>query len=366
MLSVLYIKSVDGFTGIYRGLAPKLCSNAISGFTFHKVSDALRRNTDDKSEQYAEDEELSEEQRGNWLSLHRVFGGNWLMMRRRCVQTCLSRGGKKVGESVPATLVMIEQKDVLATLVAMEHEDVPKWGGRVLVSVTRAKFARTLANDIAAQAAAIIASQPFNVIAVRMMAQFVGAEKIYSGVLSSIGHIYHEEGLLGFFSGLMPRLLGELVALVISSTITYFINSYIISDRELHTYTMATSRKKSWREPARELYRLSGSLILMKIVPTFLDKGCHVVGTLNPTAINLSFLDLSRYFFIQVAPHLLLAGRPPHMALYESWTDCWSHLSRTNQLKRGSSMLWRYYTGPQVVIQGRAMPVNTDSFFKQL
>nr|CAD7424679.1 unnamed protein product [Timema monikensis] len=119
----------------------------------------------------------------------------------------------------------------------------------------RAKFARTLTNDIAAQAAAIIASQPFNVIAVRMMAQFVGAEKIYSGVLSSIGHIYHEEGLLGFFSGLMPRLLGELVALVISSTITYFINSYIISDRELHTYTMATSRPSPYG-PVRVVDRL--------------------------------------------------------------------------------------------------------------
>nr|CAD7395344.1 unnamed protein product [Timema poppensis] len=194
-------------------------------------------------------------------------------------------------------------------------------------SFRRAKFARTLTNDIAAQAAAIIASQPFNVIAVRMMAQFVGAEKIYSGVLSSIGHIYHEEGLLGFFSGLMPRLLGELVALVISSTITYFINSYIISDRELHTYTMATSR-------------FFASAITY---PFHVVANCMIVNNTK-----------------------LLAGSPPHMALYESWTDCWSHLSRTNQLKRGSSMLWRYYTGPQVVIQGRAMPVNTDSFFKQL
>nr|CAD7412061.1 unnamed protein product [Timema cristinae] len=110
---VLYIKSVDGFIGIYRGLAPKLCSNAISGFTFHKVSDALRRNTDDKSEQYVEDEELSEEQSA------------WLMLRRRCVQTRVGRGRKKVGKSVPATLVAIEQKDVQATLVAMEQNDVP-------------------------------------------------------------------------------------------------------------------------------------------------------------------------------------------------------------------------------------------------
>nr|CAD7458199.1 unnamed protein product [Timema tahoe] len=45
------------------------------------------------------------------------FGGNWLMSRRRrrCVKTRVGRCRKKVGESVPATLVLVEQKDAPAT-----------------------------------------------------------------------------------------------------------------------------------------------------------------------------------------------------------------------------------------------------------
>nr|CAD7438816.1 unnamed protein product [Timema bartmani] len=38
------------------------------------------------------------------------------------------RGRKKVGESVPATLVTVEQKDAPATSVAVEHEEVLRWG----------------------------------------------------------------------------------------------------------------------------------------------------------------------------------------------------------------------------------------------
>jgi len=58
----------------------------------------------------------------------------------------------------------------------------------------------------------------------------------------------------------------------------------------------------------------------------------------------------------------LVAGIPPQMPIYTSWTDCWSHLSRTNQLKRGSSILFRYYTGPQIVIQGRSVVVDKNDF----
>nr|CAD7459760.1 unnamed protein product [Timema tahoe] len=48
-------------------------------------------------------------------------------------KTRVGRGRKKVGESVPATLVTVEQKDAPATSVAVEHEEVLRWGGRVLV-----------------------------------------------------------------------------------------------------------------------------------------------------------------------------------------------------------------------------------------
>ena len=44
----------------------------------------------------------------------------------------------------------------------------------------------------------------------------------------------------------------------------------------------------------------------------------------------------------------LAAGYPPFMPMYISWTDCFSHLKSQTQLKRGSSLFFRYYTGPQV------------------
>jgi hypothetical protein len=40
-----------------------------------------------------------------------------------------------------------------------------------------------------------------------------------------------------------------------------------------------------------------------KLVPTFTDRGCHVVSVTDPYGRILSFLDRSCYFFFQVAPH---------------------------------------------------------------
>ena len=55
----------------------------------------------------------------------------------------------------------------------------------------------------------------------------------------------------------------------------------------------------------------------------------------------------------------LAAGYPPNMPLhYNNWFDIWKQLSRDNQLKRGSSLLFRKYTGPQVVIGNRAIPLD--------
>ncbi|QQP32498.1 Mitochondrial carrier -like protein 2, partial [Caligus rogercresseyi] len=39
----------------------------------------------------------------------------------------------------------------------------------------------------------------------------------------------------------------------------------------------------------------------------------------------------------------LFAGYPPNMPLYCSWLDCWNHLRSLGQLKRGSSLFFRYY-----------------------
>ena len=68
---------------------------------------------------------------------------------------------------------------------------------------------------------------------------------LYSGFLQSITEIYKENGLSGYFAGLMPRLIGNAVTLIIVSSSTYAINKYIITDREMKSFTAATTSVSS-------------------------------------------------------------------------------------------------------------------------
>jgi hypothetical protein len=57
-----------------------------------------------------------------------------------------------------------------------------------------------------------------------------------------------------------------------------------------------------WSQSASELYRPSDRRLSPKLVPTFADRGCHVVSVTDPYGCSLGFLDRSRYFAFQVAP----------------------------------------------------------------
>jgi hypothetical protein len=59
-----------------------------------------------------------------------------------------------------------------------------------------------------------------------------------------------------------------------------------------------------WLQSESELYRLIGRSLPTKLVSTFEDSGCKVVSVTDPYGRILGFLDRSRYFFFQVAPHL--------------------------------------------------------------
>ncbi|XP_012257319.2 mitochondrial carrier homolog 2-like isoform X2 [Athalia rosae] len=247
---VKYIKTVDGFTGLYRGLVPKLCANAISTVAFQKTAESI------------------------------TF----------------------VNEPDP----QIDEDDL------PEHE-------------RRTRCINELVRDLASRIVAIIASHPFDVITLRMMAQFVGGETKYT-VFGSVVEIYRENGISGYFAGLVPRLLGNIASLIIASTATYAINKYIVYDREMRSYTAATM--------------------------TFLA-----------SAVTYPFLVVSHCMAVNDCG--LVAGLPPQMPIYESWTHCWSHLSANNQLKRGSSVLWRYYTGPQVIMNGKPIRISKENFYLQ-
>jgi hypothetical protein len=60
-----------------------------------------------------------------------------------------------------------------------------------------------------------------------------------------------------------------------------------------------------------------------KLLPTFADRGYHVVSVTNPNGRILGFLDRSRYFLFQVASHCTHEAK---------WTPFHTHYSSENQV----------------------------------
>jgi hypothetical protein len=93
-------------------------------------------------------------------------------------------------------------------------------------------------------------------------------------------------------------------------------------------------------ESASELYWPSDHRLSAKLVPIFLDRGCHVVSVTNPYRRILGFLDRSRYFFFQIAPQLYSRGWvdpvPDPLLLRKSGSDG----NRTWDLWICSQELW--------------------------
>lgn len=92
------------------------------------------------------------------------------------------------------------------------------------------RFSKSLRKELILQASCIVISHPFQVISIRMMAQFVGKEQIYTSVWASVKEIFQQNGILGFFSGLVPKLLCDLTVIALASTTCYVVNKYYIAD----------------------------------------------------------------------------------------------------------------------------------------
>jgi CBS-domain-containing membrane protein len=62
-----------------------------------------------------------------------------------------------------------------------------------------------------------------------------------------------------------------------------------------------------------ELYQPTDRRLSVKLVPTFADRGCHVISITDPYGRILGFLGQSRYIFFQVAPQLYSRGSVDHI-----------------------------------------------------
>ncbi|XP_038604683.1 mitochondrial carrier homolog 1 [Tachyglossus aculeatus] len=190
---------------------------------------------------------------------------------------------------------------------AFPQEEVEHVSNKDDVKTSLRKVVKETSHEMVMQCVSRVLAHPLHVISMRCMVQFVGRECKYSGVLGSIGKIFREEGLLGFFVGLVPHLLGDLVFLWCCNLVAHFINAYMVDDSFSHVSIIRSYTK-----------------FVMGIAMSVLTYPFLLVGDLM--AVNNCGL---------------LAGLPPYSPVFHSWMQCWRHLSMQGQLFRGSSLLFR-------------------------
>lgn len=108
--------------------------------------------------------------------------------------------------------------------------------GQTNDAVLYKNYDKKLKRELAITAAEVIISHPFQVISIRMMAQFVGQETQYSGIFGSVREVIAEEGLKGLWSGVAPRLITELGCVLLVNASTFVICKYLTKDPVVQGY----------------------------------------------------------------------------------------------------------------------------------
>ncbi|XP_023797800.1 mitochondrial carrier homolog 1 [Cyanistes caeruleus] len=248
-----HIVEVDGKRGLFRGLTPRLISSTLSTITRGSVKKAFP----------LEDMEHVSNKDDMKTSLRKVVRETSHEMMMQCVSRVVSHPLHGSGKAPVSN----------ESCSADDHTE-RSW--RCLISM-------------------------------RCMVQFVGREVKYSGVFSAIGRIFKEEGILGFFVGLVPHILGDVIFLWCCNLLAHFINTYAVDDNFSQASVIRSYTK-----------------FVMGIAVSMLTYPFLLVGDLM--AVNNCGLR---------------AGLPPYAPVFASWIHCWRHLSAQGQLFRGSSLLFR-------------------------
>lgn len=169
------------------------------------------------------------------------------------------------------------------------------------------KVVQETSQEMVIQCLSRVATHPFHVMSVRCMAQFVGREVTYSGMFSCIVNILKEEGVGGFYVGLIPHVVGEVLFLWCCNLLAHFINTYTVDE----SFSQASAVR-------------SYTKFVMGIAVSVLTYPFMLVADLM--AVNNCGLAV---------------GLPPHSPIFKSWLHCWNYLSHKGHLFRGSSFFFR-------------------------
>ncbi|XP_068159283.1 mitochondrial carrier homolog 2 [Drosophila tropicalis] len=148
-------------------------------------------------------------------------------------------------------------------------------------------------------ATASVLSYPFHLVMVRQAAQFVGREKIFETLQSSVKHIFEQNGIMGFYAGFVPKLVAEMTVLVVTSTATHI---FFRSGRDGDYYMSAVVQM----------------VTTLATYPLEVASSC-MACTGTPLAV----------------------GGPPLMPTYIDWIDCLSDLYTRGEHTRGIHLFWR-------------------------
>ncbi|CAB3233599.1 unnamed protein product [Arctia plantaginis] len=203
----------------------------------------------------------------------------------------------------PAVFGLVAANQLPAKIIYVAGLDLPEVNivtdGEPIIE----NYMKLCRRDMIVHTLSVFVSYPFHVISIRMMASFIGKENAYCSFPSAVAAIYRDNGICGFFHGIMPKLLGDLTCVAITGLLAYHVNKYFIKTKDLRYYTV----------PA------------LTIVNSLLTYPMVVVSTC-----------------MAVAESTMSAGNPPAMPKYPCWQACWMDLLKNKQLMRGCSLNLRY------------------------
>ncbi|NWX18655.1 MTCH2 protein, partial [Aegotheles bennettii] len=172
-----------------------------------------------------------------------------------------------------------------------------------------------------------------------------------SGTLSAFATIYREEGILGFFAGLIPRLLGDILSLWLCNMLAYLINTYALENG----VRAGTGDTGEGPGTAWEGLGMAGGdhgghwdgSIMVEV--TFLLPQASTMAEIKSysQAVTGFFASMLTYPFVLVSNLMavnncgLAGGLLPYAPTYSSWLDCWSQLHREGNMSRGNSLFFR-------------------------
>lgn len=170
-------------------------------------------------------------------------------------------------------------------------------------------LAHSIVCDSITRIAALSVAYPFHLIMIRSMAQFIGRETYYDSLSGAISDIYETGGLAGFYAGFAPFVIGECVYIFLESSLMYTL-------REKFEQLGIAKSNSSF------ITNTFVNVIARTLVYPF-----KVVSTVMAcNGSNCRSLAASAY----TAPE------------HPNWIECWQTLWTRNEIKRGSSIFWRY------------------------